>query len=246
MRGQVSIRLLVITSVLSVLVAIAVAVPVVAQVVQPRVVVANGDPIQAGVVNKTDSRTALRSASNGSTLQLQNTSGATALDLRTKAGVPPLKVNRATRVPRLNADRVDGKHANQLIRAAFGSTEDAADDDGDAVTTTITAPAAGILVMSGSIESFADEGQEDFFSCRLTVGGSVVTGTERDSKVHDSGADHTSNNEENCSTDGAQVVAAGTHNVALNINNQDTAQFEAASVWVIWVPFDGTGAVPTP
>ena len=245
MRGQVSIRLLVITSVLSVLVAIAVAVPVVAQVVEPRVMIANGEPIQAGIVNRTAARTNLRSASNSSTLQLQNISGATPLDLRSQEGVPSLKVNRATRVPRLNADRVDGKHANQLIRAAFGATDDAADSDGDAVTATITAPAAGILVMSGSIEAFAASAV-DLYTCILTVGGSVVEGTRRDSVVHWAGTDHTTNDEENCATDGAQVVAAGTHTVALNINNQDTVQFGAASVWVIWVPFDGTGAVPTP
>ena len=191
-------------------------------------------------------------------MQIVNGGSGTAWDLRVRPGSPPLVVNRAQRVPRLNADRVDGKHAsdlldkatydeagdgkvdaasdadlatnaglldgnlasaflpaegtaadsdlvdgkhaNQLIRAAFGSTNSATEANGDAATTTITAPAAGVLVMSGSIEGFAS-GSVGFFSRRLTVGGTVVPGTERDSVVHD---------EENRSTDGPQNVAAGT------------------------------------
>jgi hypothetical protein len=39
------------------------------------------------------------------------------LTLKAEAGHPPLKVNRTKLVPRLNADRVDGLHASQFLRA---------------------------------------------------------------------------------------------------------------------------------
>ena len=203
-----------------------------------------GDAWKLGQANNVTERTHLVSDSNNSTLQLGNKGGVPPLELKSQKGVPSLKVNRTNRVPKLNADRVDGKHANQLIRAASGSTFDVAEADGDAVAATITAPAPGMLVMSGSIEAFGV--QSDFFSCRLTIEGTLVVGSNRDSKVHDAGGDHTDNSEENCSTDAAEVVRAGTYTVALTMVGRDTVQFGEAAVWVIWVPFDGTGAVPTP
>jgi hypothetical protein len=58
-------------------------------------------------------------------------------------------VDAATAV---NAGKVDGFSANQLLPVAFGSTGNAPDSDGSAVLTTIIAPQAGWLILSGSID----------------------------------------------------------------------------------------------
>ena len=204
-----------------------------------------GDTFRLGQGNVVNARTILRGSPANSNLLIMNNGSGIPLEIRTLGnGKAPLRVDSAVRVKNLNADRLDNRHANQLIRAAFGATDTAADADGDAVTATITAPLAGILVMSGSIE--ASGTTADVYSCSLTVGGAAVTGTLRVSEVDLPGGDHTANMEENCATDGAHVVAGGTHTVALKITGRDTVEFDAASVWVMWVPFDGTGSGVTP
>ena len=62
--------------------------------------------------------------------------------------------------------------------------------------------------------------------------------------VHGPGGDHTSNSEENCSTTGVQQVTAGSHTVTLTIINRATAGFSRATVWALYVPFDGQGNTP--
>jgi hypothetical protein len=55
----------------------------------------------------------------------------------------------------------------------------------------------------------------------------------------------TQNAEENCVSVAAATVAKGTHTV--NFRTSATAswtQFAAGTLSVLWVPFDGTGAVP--
>lgn len=141
-----------------------------------------------------------------------------------------------------NADLLDGLHANELVRAAFGSSSNVVDANGNAVTATITAPRPGILVMGGSVEAFGET--YDSWGCRLDVNGSIVSGSSMFSSTNYAGAPHTRNYNEDCSTDGAQVVAAGTHNVSLNIYLRESVGLFEASVWVMYVPFDGNGTAP--
>lgn len=50
-----------------------------------------------------------------------------------------------------------------------------------------------------------------------------------------------------CGTAGALVVGAGPHSVDLEVEvGAGTTALNGASVWALWVPLDGSGAVPTP
>ena len=138
-----------------------------------------------------------------------------------------------------NAGKVDGFSANQLLRVAFDSTENAPEDNGNMVSATITAPQAGWLILSGSIDGQGDF--DDVYQCRLTVDNGLVAGTNRASQVNFAGSGHTRNVSENCSTTGVQQVTAGLHHFALAIRSRNTVTFGPASVWALFVPFDGEG-----
>ncbi len=142
-----------------------------------------------------------------------------------------------------NAGKVDGFSANQLLRVASGSTEDAPDDNGFAVSATITAPKAGWLILSGSINGSG--ATDDIYECSLKVDLVTVAGSFRTSVVDSAGfPTHTDNSSENCSTTGVQQVTAGTHTFALAIRDRHTVNFSSASVWALFVPFDGEGNKP--
>jgi len=216
------------------------ALPAIAQVAETNAV--PGSNFKLGQTNIVNANTALR-GNSGTNLVLRNTGNGVPLNLLTNGnGKPPMAVDSRKVVKNLNADRLDFRHANELIRADFDSTQDAPNPDGAAVTATITAPKPGMLVMGGSVE--ATSNSFDDYRCELRVNGSFVTGTGRNSVVHNAGGDHTNNGQENCSTDGGQVVGPGTYSVALHTLNRSFASFDGASVWVIWVPFDGNGNVP--
>lgn len=70
-----------------------------------------------------------------------------------------------------------------------------------------------------------------------------MAGTFRGSIVHFIGG-HVDNSSENCSTTGVPQVTAGTHTFALNIKFRSTVGFGPASVWALFVPFDGDGNKP--
>jgi hypothetical protein len=54
------------------------------------------------------------------------------------------------------------------------------------------------------------------------------------------------NGHEDCTTTGAAVVTAGTHTIDFEVFIVPaTTSLGGASMWAQWVPFDGTGAVPT-
>ena len=103
----------------------------------------------------------------------------------------------------VDAGELQGFTAAQLTpRAAFNSTGDAPDGADFTLSTTITAPAPGILLISGGIEAFSG-GSSESYDCLLAVDGGEVPGTDRVSRV-DSGVG--SNTEEDCSTTGAIAV----------------------------------------
>lgn len=54
------------------------------------------------------------------------------------------------------------------------------------------------------------------------------------------------NQDEDCSTTGVIAVDAGTHTISFEVAAVEaTTDLFHASVWVMWVPFDGTGSTPT-
>ena len=128
-----------------------------------------------------------------------------------------------------DSDQLDGLDANQLMRAASGAIGDAPDANGDAVTASITAPQAGFLVISGSLEA---AGTSDDFGCRLSLDTSPISSSDRNTSLQGLAV---------CSTDGMLPVTAGAHTVALVTFGWDSAAFGNATVWVVFVPFGATG-----
>jgi hypothetical protein len=135
------------------------------------------------------------------------------------------------KTPVANADKVDGRDANQLLRVASGQTDDAPNQNGAIVSATISAPTAGWLIITGGV----DAGGTDAFTCFLTVGENQVVGSVRFA------GNEAQATEENCETTGVHQVAAGDHTIALQIGAQATALFGNASLWALFVPFDSEG-----
>ena len=102
--------------------------------------------------------------------------------------------------------------------------------NGNVVPGTITAPKAGWLILSASIDG--NGVINDNYRCHLTVDGVKVAGTRRTSVVHSAGAfPHTHHPEDNCSTTGVHQVTAGTHSFALTIVTRDTVDFGGANAF---------------
>lgn len=227
----------------------------------PALAAAVGDPLGLGVTNVLhNSQTTLRGLGDEPNLKVKNQSTAPALALITDASAPPMEVSSSVRVNKLNADRLDGRHANRLLRSGFASTDDAPDANGDIVSFDFRVPGRGYLIMSGSLEVMALAGQH-LATCRLQVELADVPGSTRsvDLEVHgrpvppDPDPEHTDDQYEICSTEGGMVVGPGTYEVALNATLADAVagwnsfvEFHGASVWAIWVPFDENGGVPVP
>ena len=115
------------------------------------------------------------------------------------------------------------------------------------MATSITIPKDGWLILNGSIDGAAAfiGDPNDEYNCLLTVNGATVEGTDRASNINAPGGTHTNNGQENCSTTGVHPVTGGTTvNIALEISNRTTVEFRAASVWALYVPFDGQGNRP--
>ena len=214
----------------------------------PTIAAQVGDALKLGQINVIQQRTTLQGQPATSNLRVRNNGTGTALDLHVTSG-PPLRVNSNAKVPMLHADLLDGRNATQLIRSAHAISVEI--DEGvfvggaaDILSTTISAPKPGTLIMGASVD--ASGSADDQYTCQLRVDGFVVAGTSRVSRVNWAGVSHTDNSQENCSTDGAQVVPAGAHTVDFRVFGRNTAAFHSATVWVIWVPFGGNGAVPSP
>lgn len=128
------------------------------------VVGAAGAPLILGQLNGSgSSTTTVRSTNSNVTLKVDNTGSGRALEvtddeavpLRVVApsGKPPFTVNSGTKVNKLNADRVDGKSANGIVRAAFQQELSSVVIGGSAATvvsTTLTLPGPGYVLVSGS------------------------------------------------------------------------------------------------
>ncbi len=140
-----------------------------------------------------------------------------------------------------NAEKLDGKDLAELApRAAFNSTTSAPNED-FALSAEITAPARGILLMSGGVQAI-NTLSDNIYGCRLEIDNGVVTGSEMFSRLD---GESLINDDEDCTTSGAAVVDPGTYTIDLEVVDVAAETFlNDASVWVLWVPFGGTGAVP--
>jgi hypothetical protein len=208
---------------------------------------ANGGNFILGQTNAATAITKLAGAAGvaGPSLQIDNNStnaAATALDLQVEAGKAPMKVNSGAQVANLNADKVDGKDANQLVRvASFGGQSPLANGtNGTVATTTINAPAPGFLVIDASSDVF-NNGESDFPQCFIRVDGFLASGSRRIMQLN--ATQGGVNTHEDCSTNAVVPVAAGTHTVDLDgsVNAPNTSWGETA-LSAIYLPFNGSGA----
>ena len=209
---------------------------------------ATGDPVILGQPNTSGTGiTTVRNQALRTLRVVNDANGGIPLVLIGQPKQPPMKVTGAGMVAKLNSDRVDNRHANELIRVAYGSTDNADDSNGTAVSATITAPWPGFLVMAGTIDTRLDPyaGHENF-RCLLQVDNSWVVGSMMSSTLDDGGGNHTDNGSDSCTTMGVMPVDAGEHTIEFTIQSSDWTVFLDATVWALYVPFDGTGAVPTP
>lgn len=109
--------------------------------------------------------------------------------------------------------------------------------NGTVISTTITAPKSGFLVMQAGGDWF--DSDTDVYGCRLHVNGTEVPGT-----AHDIESDVTVT-EMNCETEGILQVAAGTHTVDLVSYSVDGTPSHRQDVLIVeWVPLNATGVTP--
>ncbi len=142
-----------------------------------------------------------------------------------------------------NANTVGGHAANSLVRVAFaGADSDAlVGESGTALSTAITAPSAGFLVINaGSDVTNVPEPVADVaIECSIEVDGTESLPSVR---IISLGADNT---EENCTTETVVQVGAGDHTVDFEYADVDADTIVgASSLQVLFVPFGGTGALP--
>ena len=119
-------------------------------------------------------------------------------------------------------------------RFAFARDDSSAleDVDGTILSTTITAPTNGHLAITAGSDSNGPPAQ---FTCFLVVDGTPLGSSDRTVEIA------ASNEEDNCQTEGAVAVTAGTHTIQFNAIEVDTGvNFDEAVLWVIFVPFDLT------
>jgi hypothetical protein len=141
-----------------------------------------------------------------------------------------------------NADRVDGYHANQLIRIASSSINDDAAIGADANAlirkVSIKAPARGYLFMVASSDVYGGSGYSD---CWLNLDGKDLNSSER--SIHLDGG---GNDEENCGTDIAWPVGKGSHVVKFRAYINSGLTYDESTLEVVFIPFNGSGKVPSP
>jgi hypothetical protein len=228
-----------------------------------------GATLNLGKTNTVNAVSKLVGSVAGPSLQVDNNStgaGATALDLQVEAGKAPMTVNSAAKVASLNADRLDGKDsgefatgsngvatdadkvdgldANGLSRAAFSQSAGTVvnGQDGTMRSVDIIAPTEGFLVISASA-SGQNTSASDIASCGIQVDDSPISGSTKFIQLN--GAQNV-NEIEACATDAVRPVLAGSHRVefeAADIDSSGTTFFNP-SLWVIFVPFDGSGEQP--
>jgi len=217
----------------------------------PAVAAEVGDALRLGQTNTVAAPTVLKGPVGSANLRVVNTNpGGSPLSLFAEPGNPPLKVNSNTKVAKLNADRVDGLSPNQMLRVAHAATNNVDEaifgggSSADVLTVTVDAPRPGFIVMNAMVDGFGFGTVFDSYACRLTVDDVFVTGTLIASQVSSSGGEHTLNTEENCSTTGVQAVTSGTHTVDFEVLARESVSLSRASMWALYVPFDGQGKKP--
>jgi hypothetical protein len=203
-----------------------------------------GAALFLGTKNTANLRTTLSGNVATSSFRIVNSNPkGTALTLSVRPGNPPLKVTSTAKVLKLNADRLDNRSANQLLRVAHAEVPNAPEVNGDILTTSVKAPRAGLLVIQGGLEVDGIVGNGSTFYCSLALDSSWVQGSERAVSSQLGGPSAIFGS---CESSVTVPVDAGTRTVALRVVGLDTANLYLgnASLSALYVPFDGDGKVP--
>jgi hypothetical protein len=138
-----------------------------------------------------------------------------------------------------NANAVNGHAASGIARVASASDDDNAlvGINGAALTTTITAPSAGFLVINAGADVFATANNTP--TCSIQVDNNAFLPSDRTIQLQ------AGNFEENCTTEAVIQVTAGQHTVDFEfVGMIATTTVDEASLQALFVPFGPTGALP--
>jgi hypothetical protein len=139
-----------------------------------------------------------------------------------------------------NANTVGGHAANSLVRVASADADSGAlvGESGTALSTVITAPSAGFLLINAGSD-VTNTPPADVVECSIAVDLAESAPSVRSVSL---GADNTA---DNCTTETVVQVAAGDHSVDFEYADVDTGTtVGASSLQVLFVPFGATGALP--
>jgi hypothetical protein len=197
----------------------------------------------SGVFGQTGSSNANSAGVTG-----KNTAGGAGLSAVVNASVPPLKVNSTARVPFLNADYVDGRHANGLLRVA--SVEDASELGGSFTpwrSVSINAPTSGFVLLTGSGSAKTDSASCN--PCRFYARFRDPSQDLTRSFGQVTSVGHGSSQKQFAALTDIWVVpvSAGAHSFVFEYQMFPTgAPVEPSNVMVsaLFVPFDGQGNGP--
>jgi hypothetical protein len=139
--------------------------------------------------------------------------------------------------PAVNSDKVDNRHANELVRAAGNRVGDLPDQNGAVLSTSITAPTSGYLVITASMEVVLLT-SADSVNCSLRVDGGGIAGTQMAASVGEVQGTMAST----CATNLTYGVAAGLHTADLVVSGWYSAALGNGSLSVLFVPFGPDGS----
>jgi hypothetical protein len=140
-----------------------------------------------------------------------------------------------------NANTVGGLAPSGVVRTAFAGhgIDTLVGVSGTALTTTITAPGPGFLLIDAGSDVFGSAADE--YSCLIEVDAVPSVPSVRTSEFEAAAAD----SEENCTTETTVQVAAGSHTVDFEYTGvAATTTVDESALQVLYVPFGATGTQP--
>jgi hypothetical protein len=127
-----------------------------------------------------------------------------------------------------------GGGGGSRVLVASDSSGNLPDVSGKVLSTAITVPAAGTLLIT-AVADVSNIDAIDFPICRIIVDNAAITGSEMFSIV-DQTELGTDNSSENCSTAAVTSVEAGAHTVDLDVTFFDVGtSLNDGTLWVLWV-----------
>jgi hypothetical protein len=137
-----------------------------------------------------------------------------------------------------DSDLFDGRDSTELIRAASASTTDAPDGNGDALSTSISAPTAGYVVVNASITLQEIGLLSDSAHCHIQVDDSKISGSGMGLVVPPLSLGI-------CTTTAVATVDTGSRTIDLTLADVSSSKSWDASMSVLFIPFGADGTAPS-